>query len=155
MEPQATEVKSDTTLTVPKSEVEVDAESLRDAMTSDGWASSLPSPALPETVPLPPSPESDVADESSEQVAANLPEEATPRLAHDTSLAERIEQQAANSSSATSEAPPEEQAPPVPFPEFLSTPVYLAQVSQPLHTAKHRVYHATVRISRYLHSAAY
>ncbi|KIP08810.1 hypothetical protein PHLGIDRAFT_87678 [Phlebiopsis gigantea 11061_1 CR5-6] len=140
---QPSDMNPNTTLSVPKSEVEVDAESLQDAMTSDGWASSLPSPTLPETVPLPPSPVGDDVDESTEYAAADLPEEGTPRLTYDTTMTQRIEQQAAIPPSLTTEVPLKEWVPPVSIPEFQSAPVYLASGSDPLQTRKHKVFYAT------------
>ena len=137
------EQKPDSLLAVQDiSKVEIDAESLREAMSSEnehGLASNVPSPSLPETVPLPPSPPVSVRDGPTSDLVCNISVDKVAEL-HDTPTA--------LTTAATSL---EEEVPRKSLPEFLSTPIYLARAGgDPTQTIKHNVHHVTVCSQEFL-----
>lgn len=146
------ESKADTSLAVPeRPEIEVDAESLREAITfeneyglASNLPSNLPSPSLPEAIPLPPSPLNGVVTRSAQDTGTDT----TPRLGHDAPAGQGIELHDAPITLITSGTLSEEQQskeqhriPPL---EFLSTPIHLASGDDPLQTTRHKIYHTTV-----------
>lgn len=153
----ASEAKAQEAINIPgttvsqRLEVEVDAESLQDAISSEfgGSRSRLASPVKPELIPLPISPVSSSPDQSSadsthDDEGNEEANEKTPRLAHSAQPDGCHAEREASPAATVSEYTPEERpSTPVPPPDFLSTTVYLATRNEPNKTARHKVYHAT------------
>ena len=152
--PEETKVDA---LAVPAKEVEIDTESLREAISSvneHGWASNLPSPSQLDTATLPPLPaDSDLQEstEASEDEGGDVPtedKEITPRVSREFQH-EDLPSHGNDPPPVLSEPSTEEPFPRVPPPDFLSTTVYLATGDNPLHTVRHKVHHATVSVSNF------
>ncbi|GJE91164.1 hypothetical protein PsYK624_073130 [Phanerochaete sordida] len=151
--PLPQETKAQDTLAIPsRPEVEVDAESLREAMSSEfaGSTSRVPSPIKPEMIPLPASPISmspsiESADEVRESEGDDHTQEKTPRIAHSFQPDGLAALREASDSTVLPEPDSEEPRPPPapPPPDFLSTTVHLGAEDEPHRTTRCRVHHAT------------
>lgn len=143
-------------LQVPESlEVEVDAESLQEAITSEnvhGVASTVPSPSREDTQSLSPSTQDDPAGSAPEGVHEGAGDEhATVDPGADGADDDEPAVDAPTDDFATPTAshllPPDSVKPAslAPPPEFLATTVHLAKGHDPSETKRHKVHHATVR----------
>lgn len=115
--------------TAGQSEVDVDRESLQEAISSEnGFVSATqPSTPNPDSAALP------IESSASNELGSTITEETTPTTGE---------------TSKPRTPTPEPVVPSEPPLEFLSTTVHLAKLDVPLETRRHRIWHATVRLSR-------